>query len=137
VTHYSDPKLQRLHESLNELNRKLMAGELDIPPEHERSPSPEPIYDANGVRLNTREIRCVRGYRRGGSVAEGLEGGKGSCLCAGVAARQLEAWRRLCCVGRCRTVQCRAVSCTEGAAAGEWKAGMMALRASKLQLRLL
>jgi splicing factor 1 len=60
VTHYSDPKLQRLHESLNELNRKLTAGELDIPPEHERSPSPEPIYDANGVRQNTREIRCVR-----------------------------------------------------------------------------
>lgn len=61
VAHYSDPKLQRLHENLNELNRKLTAGELDIPPEHERSPSPEPIYDANGVRLNTREIRCVGG----------------------------------------------------------------------------
>eukprot|EP00879_Flechtneria_rotunda_P010785 GHRR01011269.1.p1 GENE.GHRR01011269.1~~GHRR01011269.1.p1 ORF type:complete len:532 (+),score=186.27 GHRR01011269.1:260-1855(+) len=57
ITH-SDPKLQKLHDELNELNRKLTAGELDIPPEHERSPSPEPFYDANGVRLNTREIRA-------------------------------------------------------------------------------
>lgn len=56
---HADPQLQRLHERLNEMNRKIMAGELDIPPEHERSPSPEPVYDANGVRLNTREIRCV------------------------------------------------------------------------------
>ena len=55
---HADPQLQRLHERLNELNRKVMAGEFDIPPEHERSPSPEPIYDSNGVRLNTREIRC-------------------------------------------------------------------------------
>jgi hypothetical protein len=56
---HSDPQLQRLHEQLNELNRKITAGEFDIPPEHERSPSPEPIYDANGCRLNTREIRSV------------------------------------------------------------------------------
>lgn len=54
---HADPQLQRLHERLNECNRKIMAGELDIPPEHERSPSPEPIYDSNGIRLNTREIR--------------------------------------------------------------------------------
>lgn len=58
ITH-SDPQLQRLHERLNEINRKIMVGELDIPPEHERSPSPEPIYDAHGIRQNTREIRCV------------------------------------------------------------------------------
>lgn len=57
---HSDPQLQKLHDRLNEVNRKLMAGELDIPPEYERSPSPEPIYDANGIRLNTREIRSVR-----------------------------------------------------------------------------
>jgi splicing factor 1 len=56
---HSDPQLQRLHDQLNELNRKITAGELDIPPEHDRSPSPEPIYDANGCRLNTREIRSV------------------------------------------------------------------------------
>lgn len=54
---HADPQLQRLHERLNECNRKIMAGELDIPPEHERSPSPEPIYDSHGIRLNTREIR--------------------------------------------------------------------------------
>lgn len=56
ITH-SDPKVQKMHEQLNELIQKLERNELDIPPEHERSPSPEPIYDANGVRLNTREIR--------------------------------------------------------------------------------
>lgn len=27
-----------------------------------RSPSPEPVYDKNGVRLNTREIRCARPF---------------------------------------------------------------------------
>lgn len=57
TTSHHDPKVQKMHDQLNELNRKLDKGELDIPPEHERSPSPEPIYDANGVRLNTREIR--------------------------------------------------------------------------------
>lgn len=54
---YSDPKLQELHDKLDEINRKLGNNELDIPPEGERSPSPEPVYDRNGVRLNTREIR--------------------------------------------------------------------------------
>lgn len=56
ITH-SDPKVQKLHEQLNDLQNKLDKNELDIPPEHERSPSPEPIYDAMGCRLNTREIR--------------------------------------------------------------------------------
>lgn len=46
-----------MHERLNEFNRKLAANELDIPPEGQRSPSPPPVYDTNGVRLNTREIR--------------------------------------------------------------------------------
>lgn len=55
--HRVDPKLQKYHDQMNELNRKLANNELDIPPEHERSPSPEPVYDINGVRLNTREIR--------------------------------------------------------------------------------
>jgi splicing factor 1 len=55
---HANPQLQQLHERLNELNRKITAGELDIPPEHERSPSPEPVYDSNGIRLNTREIRA-------------------------------------------------------------------------------
>jgi hypothetical protein len=69
---HSDPQLQKLHDRLNEVNRKLMAGELDIPPEHERSPSPEPIYDANGVRLNTREIRCAKGSGGFGGGERGL-----------------------------------------------------------------
>lgn len=68
---HSDPQLQKLHDRLNEVNRKLMAGELDIPPEYERSPSPEPIYDANGIRLNTREIRSVR------QLCVGVWGGAG------------------------------------------------------------
>lgn len=58
---YADPKLQRLHDQLDSYTNKLSAGDYDIPPEHERSPSPEPVYDANGIRLNTREIRCVSG----------------------------------------------------------------------------
>eukprot|EP00195_Chlamydomonas_chlamydogama_P009264 CAMPEP_0202915954 /NCGR_PEP_ID=MMETSP1392-20130828/67191_1 /ASSEMBLY_ACC=CAM_ASM_000868 /TAXON_ID=225041 /ORGANISM="Chlamydomonas chlamydogama, Strain SAG 11-48b" /LENGTH=607 /DNA_ID=CAMNT_0049608175 /DNA_START=45 /DNA_END=1865 /DNA_ORIENTATION=- len=53
----SDPKLKELHDQLTELNRKLANNELDIPPEGQRSPSPEPVYDRNGIRLNTREIR--------------------------------------------------------------------------------
>lgn len=53
-----DPKLRNMHDRLNEFNRKLANNDFDIPPEGQRSPSPPPIYDANGVRLNTREIRC-------------------------------------------------------------------------------
>lgn len=49
-----DPELRRLHMDLKEVNRKLLNNELDIPPESERSPSPEPQYDRNGIRLNTR-----------------------------------------------------------------------------------
>lgn len=54
---YSDPKLQQLHERLQELGRKLQTNDFDIPPEGQRSPSPEPVYDRMGIRLNTREIR--------------------------------------------------------------------------------
>lgn len=49
-----DPELRRLHTELKEVNRKVLNNELDIPPESERSPSPEPVYDRNGIRLNTR-----------------------------------------------------------------------------------
>jgi splicing factor 1 len=56
---YTDPKLAQLHAQLDEFNRKLTTGELDIPPEGQRSPSPEPVYDKNGIRQNTREIRWV------------------------------------------------------------------------------
>ena len=56
-THVSDPRLRGMHERLRELDRKIEHNILDIPPEGARSPSPEPIYDRMGVRLNTREIR--------------------------------------------------------------------------------
>lgn len=53
----SDPKIRDLQEQLNDVNRKILNNELDIPPEGERSPSPPPRYDQNGQRLNTREVR--------------------------------------------------------------------------------
>ena len=31
--------------------------QVELPPEQERSPSPPPVYDRNGIRQNTREIR--------------------------------------------------------------------------------
>ncbi|KXZ53032.1 hypothetical protein GPECTOR_8g399 [Gonium pectorale] len=56
---HADPKVRALHEELESLNRKLQNNDLDIPPEGDprRSPSPEPVYDRNGIRQNTREIR--------------------------------------------------------------------------------
>ncbi|OZJ04483.1 hypothetical protein BZG36_02673 [Bifiguratus adelaidae] len=41
---------------LEEINRKLRTGDV-VPPEGQRSPSPEPTYDAQGKRTNTRELR--------------------------------------------------------------------------------
>jgi len=43
---------------IEELTRKLNIGELDIDYSLERSPSPEPIYDISGKRINTREQRA-------------------------------------------------------------------------------
>ncbi len=31
--------------------------QVELPPEEERSPSPPPVYDRNGIRQNTREMR--------------------------------------------------------------------------------
>lgn len=45
----SDPKVRELNNELNEVNRKILNNDLEIPPEGERSPSPEPIYDRNGM----------------------------------------------------------------------------------------
>lgn len=45
-----------LHMRLEEIGRKLRLGDY-VPPEKERSPSPEPIYDSQGKRVNTREYR--------------------------------------------------------------------------------
>jgi splicing factor 1 len=43
---------------IEELTRMLRTGDLGISKNQEdRSPSPEPIYDNNGKRLNTREVR--------------------------------------------------------------------------------
>lgn len=47
----SDPKVRELNNELNEVNRKILNNDLEIPPEGERSPSPEPIYDRNGECL--------------------------------------------------------------------------------------
>ena len=44
---------------LEEITKKLRTGDV-VPPERERSPSPEPTYDSHGRRTNTREVR----YRR-------------------------------------------------------------------------
>lgn len=53
----ADPAIAAIQDELSDVNRRLATGDLGIPPEHERSPSPEPIYDRNGIRQNTREIR--------------------------------------------------------------------------------
>ncbi|KAJ8266124.1 hypothetical protein GJAV_G00126200 [Gymnothorax javanicus] len=43
---------------IEDLSRKLRTGDLEIPVNPEdRSPSPEPIYNSEGKRLNTREYR--------------------------------------------------------------------------------
>ncbi|KAF7824875.1 splicing factor-like protein 1 [Senna tora] len=54
-----DPEIQVLNSRLLEISRMLQSGlPLDDRPEGARSPSPEPIYDNNGVRINTREYRA-------------------------------------------------------------------------------
>ncbi|GFH14808.1 RRM domain-containing protein [Haematococcus lacustris] len=54
----SDPRVRSLTAELKDLDRRIEYNQLDIPPEGQRSPSPEPIYDRMGVRLNTRELRA-------------------------------------------------------------------------------
>ncbi|KAL2540039.1 splicing factor-related [Abeliophyllum distichum] len=54
-----DPEIQALNSRLLEISRKLQSGlPLDERPEGARSPSPEPIYDNMGIRINTREYRA-------------------------------------------------------------------------------
>ena len=55
VTH-DNPKIRALHEKLADITRRIASNDLQIPPEGQRSPSPGPIYDRNGQRLNTREV---------------------------------------------------------------------------------
>ncbi|XP_074302302.1 splicing factor-like protein 1 [Silene latifolia] len=54
-----DPEVQILNSRLLEISRKLQSGvPLDDRPEGARSPSPEPVYDNIGIRINTREYRA-------------------------------------------------------------------------------
>ncbi|CAN8302282.1 unnamed protein product [Cochlearia groenlandica] len=54
-----DPEIQVLNSRLLEISRMLQSGMvLDDRPEGQRSPSPEPVYDNIGVRVNTREYRA-------------------------------------------------------------------------------
>ena len=54
-----DPEIQALNSRLLEISRMLQSGlPLDDRPEGARSPSPEPIYDNMGIRINTREYRA-------------------------------------------------------------------------------
>ncbi|CAL1354757.1 unnamed protein product [Linum trigynum] len=59
-----DPEIQALNARLLEISRMLQSGTsqsglpLDDRPEGARSPSPEPIYDNMGIRINTREYRA-------------------------------------------------------------------------------
>ncbi|XP_059645492.1 splicing factor-like protein 1 [Cornus florida] len=54
-----DPEIQVLNARLLEISRMLQSGlQLDERPDGGRSPSPEPIYDNVGVRINTREYRA-------------------------------------------------------------------------------
>ncbi|KAI9098034.1 hypothetical protein DFS34DRAFT_95154 [Phlyctochytrium arcticum] len=45
-----------IHVRLDEINTKLRTGDY-IPAEQDRSPSPTPVYGADGKRINTREYR--------------------------------------------------------------------------------
>ncbi|KAF8380529.1 hypothetical protein HHK36_028016 [Tetracentron sinense] len=54
-----DPEIQSLNIRLLEISRMLQSGlPLDDRPEGARSPSPEPLYDNMGIRINTREYRA-------------------------------------------------------------------------------
>ncbi|KAK1299321.1 hypothetical protein QJS10_CPB14g01245 [Acorus calamus] len=54
-----DPEVQALNIRMLEITRHLASGgPLDDRPEGARSPSPEPVYDNMGIRINTREYRA-------------------------------------------------------------------------------
>ncbi|XP_077220074.1 splicing factor-like protein 1 isoform X2 [Tasmannia lanceolata] len=60
-----DPEVQSLNIRLLEISRILQSGlPLDDRPEGARSPSPEPIYDNLGIRINTREYRAREKFNR-------------------------------------------------------------------------
>ena len=45
---------------IEELTLRIRTNDLRIPAERDRSPSPEPIYNMDGKRLNTREVRAAK-----------------------------------------------------------------------------
>ncbi|PWZ45151.1 Branchpoint-bridging protein [Zea mays] len=54
-----DPEVHALNARLLDISRLLQSGlPLDDRPEGARSPSPEPVYDNFGIRINTREYRA-------------------------------------------------------------------------------
>ncbi|KAH8966470.1 hypothetical protein BDL97_03G026700 [Sphagnum fallax] len=54
-----NPELQALNIKLLDINRRLQTGlVVDDRVDGNRSPSPEPIYDNMGIRINTREYRA-------------------------------------------------------------------------------
>ncbi|KAF8008570.1 hypothetical protein BT93_K2285 [Corymbia citriodora subsp. variegata] len=54
----SDPEIVKLKGKLAELNYELQKPVLhDVRPAEKRSPSPEPVYNDLGIRVNTREVR--------------------------------------------------------------------------------
>lgn len=53
----NNPEVQTKYEQLWKVEGDLRDDKIDLPPEHERSPSPPPIYDRFGIRQNTREVR--------------------------------------------------------------------------------
>eukprot|EP00879_Flechtneria_rotunda_P016793 GHRR01017577.1.p1 GENE.GHRR01017577.1~~GHRR01017577.1.p1 ORF type:complete len:505 (+),score=142.42 GHRR01017577.1:148-1662(+) len=57
-----DPQVLELQRQLNIVNQQLQLVSqgkyVDDTPEHERSPSPEPVYNESGARANTREARA-------------------------------------------------------------------------------
>ncbi|XP_050254322.1 splicing factor-like protein 1 [Quercus robur] len=53
-----DSEIQELQAELADINRKLQTSKLhDDKPMEERSPSPEPMHDNLGIRLNPRQVR--------------------------------------------------------------------------------
>ncbi|KAF8413136.1 hypothetical protein HHK36_001112 [Tetracentron sinense] len=53
-----DPEIRELNMKLLEINRKLRGSEVhDDRTEEERSPSPQPVYNNLGIRINSRDIR--------------------------------------------------------------------------------
>ncbi len=94
----NDPRVKELQEELNIVNRKILDNELDIPPEGQRSPSPEPQYDRNGIRLNTREVRMALEQRiaikktNGGAALTAYEWPGTEKLRSGFTVSQAQRW---------------------------------------------